>query len=251
MEILNKRHFYHKSFIIFGHRGVPELYPENTLQSFESAIDLKYDAIELDVMQTKDQKIIVNHDLILQLNNEEREVQKINYKEIKNTFPSIKTLEEILISIGHKTNINIEIKCQNKNSLYIAEKVIKILKDFDLIDNIIISSFNPWIIKHIKKIDDRFITAWIWGKDNFYFFLSWPIVLKYFKANAIHINQHQISSKLIKKIKSNQMKVLAYTVNNPKILLNLISKNIDGVFTDSPSILKLSRNTNLQNYQPK
>ena len=47
------------------------------------------------------------------------------------------------------------------------------------------------------------------------------------------------------------MKVLAYTVNNSDSLLSLISKNIDGVFTDSPLILELSRNTNHQNYLPK
>ncbi len=71
MEILNKRHFYHNSFIIFGHRGVPEVYLENTLQSFEHAIELNYDGIELDVMLTRDQKIIVHHDSTLKLKTKE------------------------------------------------------------------------------------------------------------------------------------------------------------------------------------
>ena len=173
------------------------------------------------------------------------------YSEIKKKHPEITTLEEILTSIGHKTNINIEIKNQNKNSLYVAEKVIQTLKQLNLIDNIIISSFNPWIVRHIKKIDDRFVTAWIWGKDNYRCFLSWRIVLNYFKVNAIHINHKQITGSLIKKLQINQIKVLAYTVNNSDTLLSLISKNIDGVFTDSPSILELSRNTNHQNYLPK
>ena len=251
MEILNKRHFYHNSLIIFGHRGVPEFYRENTLQSFEYAIELNYDGIELDVMLTRDQKIIVHHDLTVQLKNKEIEVLKLNYLEIKKIYPKVITLEETLTSIGHKTNINIEIKDQNKNSLFVAEKVIQRLKQLNLIDNIIISSFNPWIVRHIKKTDDRFVTAWIWGKDNYHSLLSWAIVLKYFKVNAIHINYKQITGPLIKKLQINQMKVLAYTVNNSDILFNLIGKNIDGVFTDSPSILKLSRNTNHQNYLPK
>ena len=251
MEILNKRHFYHNSFIIFGHRGVPELYPENTLQSFECAIKLSYDGIELDVMLTKDQQIIVHHDSTVKLKNKDIEVLKLNYPEIKKNYPTITTLEEILTSIGHKININIEIKGKNKNSLYIAEEVVQILKRLNLIDNIIISSFNPWIVRHIKKTDDRFVTAWIWGKNNYHHFLSWKIVLKYFKVNAIHVNHKQITESLIKKLQLNQMKVLAYTVNNSDTLFNLISKKIDGIFTDSPSILQLSRNTNHQNYLPK
>ena len=40
MEILSNSHFYNKDFIIFGHRGVPELCPENTIESFQKAIDL-------------------------------------------------------------------------------------------------------------------------------------------------------------------------------------------------------------------
>jgi len=227
------------------------LYLENTLQSFECAIGLNYDGIELDVMLTRDQKIIIFHNSTVQFKNKETEVLKLNYSEIKKKHPEITTLEEILTSIGHKTNINIEIKNQKKKSLYVAEKVIQILKQLNLIDNIIISSFNPWIVRYIKKTDDRFVTAWIWGKDNYRCFLSWRIVLNYFKVNAIHINHKQITGSLIKKLQINQIKVLAYTVNNSDTLLSLISKNIDGVFTDSPSILELSRNTNHQNYLPK
>lgn len=41
-------------FEIVAHRGVPVEAPENTIQSFQKAISLGADAVELDVRLTKD-----------------------------------------------------------------------------------------------------------------------------------------------------------------------------------------------------
>jgi len=48
-----------KKIIITGHRGAAGLAPENTLASIQLAIELGVDRIEIDVQQTKDNKIIV------------------------------------------------------------------------------------------------------------------------------------------------------------------------------------------------
>lgn len=47
---------------VHGHRGCRGLLPENTMPSFYRAIDLGVDAIEIDVLFTKDKKLIVSHD---------------------------------------------------------------------------------------------------------------------------------------------------------------------------------------------
>ena len=39
---------------VLGHRGIAAKYPENTLHSFEAAIDLGVDLIEFDINVTKD-----------------------------------------------------------------------------------------------------------------------------------------------------------------------------------------------------
>ncbi|MCW9041465.1 MAG: glycerophosphodiester phosphodiesterase, partial [Flavobacteriales bacterium] len=48
-----------KNIIITGHRGAAGLAPENTLAAIQLAIELGVDRIEIDVQQTKDNKIIV------------------------------------------------------------------------------------------------------------------------------------------------------------------------------------------------
>ena len=46
-------------FLFFGHRGTPHFAPENTLISFKKAIDMGVDGIELDVISTMDDEIII------------------------------------------------------------------------------------------------------------------------------------------------------------------------------------------------
>ena len=45
-----------------GHRGNPEAAPENTLESFENAIELGCDFIETDVRKTLDGRFMLCHD---------------------------------------------------------------------------------------------------------------------------------------------------------------------------------------------
>ena len=45
-----------------GHRGICAFYPENTILSFEAAIDFGVDAIEFDIWLSKDKIPVLMHD---------------------------------------------------------------------------------------------------------------------------------------------------------------------------------------------
>ena len=47
---------------IYGHRGAPAEYPENTLRSFECALERGAHALETDVRVSRDGKVVVFHD---------------------------------------------------------------------------------------------------------------------------------------------------------------------------------------------
>ena len=49
--------------IIIAHRGASAYAPENTISSFEKAIEMKALIIETDVHQTKDSVVVIMHDL--------------------------------------------------------------------------------------------------------------------------------------------------------------------------------------------
>ena len=49
-------------FLKIGHRGARAYETENTLESFSKAIELGVNAIELDVRQSKDVRLVIIHD---------------------------------------------------------------------------------------------------------------------------------------------------------------------------------------------
>jgi glycerophosphoryl diester phosphodiesterase len=56
-------------FLIIGHRGAPHQACENTLESFETALHLGANALELDVSMTSDQQVVLWHDWVPSLKN--------------------------------------------------------------------------------------------------------------------------------------------------------------------------------------
>ena len=51
---------------IIAHRGYKKKYPENTLAAFKAAMDAGVPMIELDVMLSRDRKLVVIHDETLE-----------------------------------------------------------------------------------------------------------------------------------------------------------------------------------------
>lgn len=50
------------SFDLQGHRGCRGLYPENTVTAFLAGVDMMLPTLEMDVVITKDKKVVVSHD---------------------------------------------------------------------------------------------------------------------------------------------------------------------------------------------
>jgi glycerophosphoryl diester phosphodiesterase len=48
--------------LVFGHRGASAYRPENTLEAFELAFEMGSDAVELDLVPTKDGHLIIRHE---------------------------------------------------------------------------------------------------------------------------------------------------------------------------------------------
>ena len=70
--------------LITAHRGCRAYEPENTIKSFERAIDFKVDIIELDVQLTKDNHLVVMHDeTVDRTTNGKGCVKDLTYEQIR------------------------------------------------------------------------------------------------------------------------------------------------------------------------
>ena len=66
--------------LIIGHRGAPSIKPENTIKSFQVALDQNVDGLEFDIQLTKDSQIVVYHDFNILLNNQKHRILDIDFQ---------------------------------------------------------------------------------------------------------------------------------------------------------------------------
>ncbi|ABR31194.1 glycerophosphodiester phosphodiesterase [Thermosipho melanesiensis] len=129
---------------ILGHRGYSEKYVENTLESFQKAIEYGADGVELDVYWTKDGEVVVTHDSNLKrVFNVDLDVREVNSKKIPKNIPRLYEIFEIMLD---DKIINVEIKDAN-NAEKIVQYVLKKRKQ-----EIIFSSFEHDIIIKLSRI---------------------------------------------------------------------------------------------------
>ena len=128
-------------FTIIAHRGASAYYPENTLVSFEGAMALGADMVELDVQLTSDGEVVVFHDEKITRCTDGRgriadhslaELKKLDagsWFDKKFQGEKIPTLAEVLNVCKNKIAVNIEIKTEAVTDYVsggIEEKCLKI-----------------------------------------------------------------------------------------------------------------------------
>ena len=123
---------------IIAHRGASAYAPENTLASFQKAIDLKADWFELDCTLTKDGTIVVIHDDDVKRTtgnpgkvesltlNEIRRLDAGSWKDPVFAGEKIPTLEETLALAQKRIGIYIEIKNSDAD-LVIMEQIQELI----------------------------------------------------------------------------------------------------------------------------
>lgn len=217
---------------VIGHRGCKGLAPENTLLAFRKAIELKVDAIELDVRLTKDKKLVVIHDDSLErTTNGKGLVSKKTLKELKEldagNGQKIPELDEVLKLCKGKTKIHIELKEDT------VDKVLSLIKKRKLNDSVVIISFNSSFLEKVKKEMPEIETGLIFAQKP----LNLLQQIKEAKVNAIHPLTAITNKALVEFAHKNNLKIRPWTANNPKEMYRLKALNVDGIYTDYPDRL--------------
>ncbi|MGB4609988.1 MAG: glycerophosphodiester phosphodiesterase [Saccharofermentanales bacterium] len=240
---------------IFAHRGNAILEPENTMDAFQSAMDLNVEGIELDIHKTQDGKIIVTHDENLQrVTNVDLDICNASYDQIrplnaasfmnKNRNSHVPLLAEVLDLIKEKDVIlNIELK--NTMVLYpeLEEDVLDLVREFDLEERIVFSSFNHYSIMKFHLLNTKAELAFLYAEG---LFKPW----KYARKNRVH-GLHPFFPNLIipdyvKSCRKKNVKVRPWTVDDPQKMEQLIGLGVDGLITNDPkTALEIRENINV------
>ena len=239
--------------IIISHRGANKYAPQNTLPAFRKATELGAEGFETDVHITKDGKIVLCHNYTIDetssgngnisdmLLSQLKSYDFGSYFSRKFQGTEIPTIDEFLDYVA-ETNIkvlNIEIKSPKGKQTAIVRKTIRAVKEHDLFDRLLISSFDPKLLVEAKQIDPKCKTGFLYAPNRFITAtMAWrPIDFAMsIGCDALHPQFIFVNENYIKKAHAAGLEVNPWTVDSPIIIDNLLRWGADGIITNLPDV---------------
>jgi glycerophosphoryl diester phosphodiesterase len=235
--------FLEEKFLAFAHRGGNEFAPENSFRAFKSAVDIGYKYLETDVHLTKDGFLIAFHDDTLdRVTNKSGLIRDLTLSEIKKAkiagTDEIPLLSELLNSF---TDCFFNIDCKVDETV---QPLINLINNKDFINRVCIGSFSQKRINFIRKSLGKEVKTSMGPAEVILSkFLSYTSLGYNFKSSytSIPIRRYGINlldERNINYLKSNNQKVIAWTINDEDQMKMLINIGIDGIMTDNLTLLK-------------
>lgn len=146
-----------KNIVVEGHRGFCALYPENTLLSFQKAIELGVDAIEFDVWLSSDKVPVLMHDGSPRRTcGVEGHLRDMTLEEIKQLdpcyaekfgeqfkgqvqVPTLRETLELVTKLAPDLKLGVEIKEYTEENV---DLTVALLKEFGVFENCWFYAFN-------------------------------------------------------------------------------------------------------------
>ncbi|CAM4144538.1 glycerophosphodiester phosphodiesterase family protein [Gillisia limnaea] len=265
-----------QSIQVQGHRGDRGNFPENSIPAFISAVEKGVDVIELDVIISKDKKVVVSHepfmhslyvltpsgDTISEENQEKFNLYEMTYDSIRKfdvgskgnkLFPDQQKqktykplLAEAIDSIENfikknnleKVKYNIELKSSaNEYGFYqpepkeFVELVMQVIQDKNLQKKMNLQSFDVNILNQIHQKYPEVETAYLVYIEG----IQKNLDLLNFRPEIYSPDYGLVkNAAFVDSIKTMDMKLIPWTVNEPEVIKKMIELEVDGIITDYP-----------------
>jgi glycerophosphoryl diester phosphodiesterase len=221
-----------------GHRGAKGHAPENTLISFQTAMDLDVDGIELDVHLTSDLQLICIHDDTLDRTTSGTGlINSFTLSELKalriDNLHEIPTLEEVFDLIDKKIFVNIELKGKNT-----AKPVVDVIESYLNGKNwnynhFLISSFDWIALQEVRSLNPNIALGVLTQTD-----LGLAIgFADFIQAKSIHPYFHLLTKENTALMQQKGFQVFPWTVNELEDIQKIKSFHVDGIISDFPDRL--------------
>ena len=229
--------------LIWAHRGASGYAPENTLESFQKAIDLGADGIELDVQLTKDDQIVVIHDETLGRTCEGtgwvkddtlEELRRFNYNkafpQVAHTdIPTLREVYELMKPSG--LTINVELKTGIVFYEELERKVIELTKEMDMEDKVLYSSFNHYTCVKLHELKPDAYVGFLYADGP----IDMAEYAKKHGADALHPALYNLQfPNYMKDAAERGLDVNAWTVNEEIYMQMCCQYGVNAIITNYP-----------------
>lgn len=236
---------------VIAHRGLSGLYPENTLVSFRKAMELGVDMMELDILLSRDDQLIVIHDETLDRTTSgrgrvrDKSLRELERLDAGSWFASefrderLPTLGDVLDLVGDESLLNVEIKTEavtDRREGGIVERTIRLIHDRGFGERVVISSFDPRALHHSREIDPKIPRATLYNRD-FHSGKAPAEIIAETDSASLNLSRRQVNETIVKQCHDQGKLVLVYTVNGVADMQRMISMGVDGLFTDRADLM--------------
>lgn len=251
-----------RSPLVHGHRGSRATHPENTLPAFLYAIEAGADAIELDVLATRDDVLVVVHDphvnpaicsgpragaairglTLAELREYDcGSLQNPNFPK-QQTIPGtrIPTLDEVL-SLSDRGDFQFDIEVKSfpdhpeltPEPAIFATMLLREIQKPGLQKRVVVQSFDFRVLHAVKQIAPEIRLAALWASG------SRPFVEIAAEAEAAIVSPHYklVTAEQVRAAHTANLQVVPWTANEPEDWQRLIDDGVDGIITDDPAAL--------------
>jgi len=215
-----------------AHRGASGYEPENTLISFQKAIDLNADGIELDVHLSSDGELVVIHDETIDRTTTGKGfVNKFTASQL-NAF-GIPRLTEVFDLVNKQCLINIELKGTGA-----AKPVVELIEQYIKENNwhyngFIVSSFEWNMLEETHKINPK-IRIGVLTEASVEEALTFAKKIKAFSINPDYL---LLTKENVALLQENGFEVFPWTVNAEEDIQKIKSFNVNGIISNFPDKL--------------
>ncbi|NTU67762.1 MAG: glycerophosphodiester phosphodiesterase [Chlorobiaceae bacterium] len=253
-------------FEIQAHRGARAFYPENTIQAFCKAADLGCRVVELDLVASKDRRILVSHDPWIPAGDDGKPSRQLfftmDYRDIaaidcgtpSPDFPQqqriaayrpllsevFREVEAHLCRIGRPGAMVYNLEVKSRAGLEgvafpppgeYAGLVAEVIRDSGLSDRVRVQSFDPRIVAETRRLMPELRVGLL--VEELSALEGFPEGIG-FVPDYVNPHRSLVDRPLVDMLHRHGSKVVAWTVNAPEEMNRMKLLGVDGLITDHP-----------------
>lgn len=253
--------------LIFAHRGFGDHAPDNSLYAVERALGAGMDGVDVDGQFTRDSELVVFHDLSVdRLTSGTGRVRDKTRDEMlaldlgpkydpRIRGANVHTFEDFVRAAKGQGGsiLMVELKVPGLGASGIEARAVEIIQRYDAHEHVILSSFNPFVLYRVKRLDPRVRTALIFMDTNWNpqllaeikpedrVDLPWMVrqefirraMRKVIRPDLLSIN-HEVDPAVTERLIAKGWPVFIWTIDEEEQIRAALARRPYGVISDQP-----------------
>jgi glycerophosphoryl diester phosphodiesterase len=214
------------STLAIAHRGAHgKGRPENSLAAVEHAIEVGAPAVEFDVCNLRDGRMVISHDCEIRIDGELVALAEITPDELSEKLPGLPPAEPFLEVVADSgLFLNFDWKGNGRE-----ERVCELLRSYGLLDRTVVSVEDPGSLMRLKSCDPAVVAGIsvevLAGRDA-------GDLVRRNQADALMLEYHCASDEVVQAVRQRGAGLFLWTAQDVATFESLLRFEPDGIVTD-------------------